>query len=964
MTASKNDKLDEVIEEEWDKEIKPGREAVRKIVGQDDADNSENESRNLVGLAFSGGGIRSATFNLGVIQALAERRCLRKFDYLSTVSGGGYIGSWLTSWMASHDQTDTGSTTASSPLAQSRLASIGNFFSRLWTTRNIKGAESKNIVDIEKALAPEDQNGNPTLAAGSKEPYPLRHLRSYTDYLKPHGGLFSLDAMTAFTTWLRNSLLNQLILLVIFAAVLLLPLGLAGFIKDWIYTPCTEELISFTENNALWIYASLCLAVAIGFINANLLYQPTVEHPKLPWYSSQNAVLLLIVLPLVACAFLLSVMLPVLHQLVECTEGIFNFIGIQIHDLSWELSPATMLLGMFFLCGIAFFISSPLRLILFKESNRRNSSVFVYGIVFIIAALLGVCLLPVIAVFLVSLAPTNYPAAVIANILTFGPPLILLAFALAVFVYVGLIGRVFDEHQREWWSRLMALVFFAAIGWLVLFGISIWGSLAVDYLKAGLASAIAWLVASGIGAALGKSASVTTVHESKGANKWLALAAHIAPYIFIFGLCLLVAYLLNTSLMNILGGADLSHTEFYNDEGNFATAYYIRLAQFDAIFRTPSWALLYAASGLVAIGTLLSWRVDINVFSFHNFYRNRLMRAYLAAGLDREMRDKSKLPLTGMNDMDSPRLDRLPSRPYHLLNTALNITNGKHLSWQERKAASFVFSKRYCGYFLPGETRENYYGRTENFLAKKGWLSLSLPMTISGAAASPNGGYHTSPPLAFLMTVFNVRLGWWMQNPAEEKYWLSKGPKLGLKYLFKELAASVDESSPFVYLSDGGHFENLGIYELVRRKCRLIVACDAGADPEYQFEDLGNAIRKCYIDLGVSIEIDTSQIKPRPEGEHKGRSPQHSAIGEIHYPDSDEIGILLYIKASMGDKEAMDIEHYKAAHPDFPHDPTANQFYTESQFESYRKLGYTLCHRSCDDAQKSTTDRFLKNFCS
>jgi hypothetical protein len=307
-----------------------------------------------------------------------------------------------------------------------------------------------------------------------------------------------------------------------------------------------------------------------------------------------------------------------------------------------------------------------------------------------------------------------------------------------------------------------------------------------------------------------------------------------------------------------------------------------------------------------------------------------------------------------MNDLDSPRLDRLPSRPYHILNTALNITSGKHLSWQERKAASFFFSKGYCGYFVQGEKQEDNYCNTNAYLDNQGCISLNLPMTISGAAASPNGGYHTSKPLAFLMTVFNVRLGWWIQNTAKLSNWKSRGPSFGMTYLFKELTGSVDENSRFIYLSDGGHFENLGIYELVRRKCRVIIASDAGADPDYQFEDLANAIRKCYIDLGARIEIDTAPIKPIQDGDSKGCSRQNFIIGEIHYQDSEETGVLLYIKASMCGNEATDIQYYKSLHSDFPHDPTANQFFTESQFESYRKLGYNIGRRIF--AEKNTAD--------
>ena len=112
------------------------------------------------------------------------------------------------------------------------------------------------------------------------------------------------------------------------------------------------------------------------------------------------------------------------------------------------------------------------------------------------------------------------------------------------------------------------------------------------------------------------------------------------------------------------------------------------------------------------------------------------------------------------------------------------------------------------------------------------------------------------------MTVFNVRLGWWLQNPAQLRQWRHMGPRWGIMYLLSELLGMADDSSKYVYLSDGGHFENLGIYELVRRRCRFIVACDAGMDPGFEFEDLGNAIRKCQVDLGVTIDIDTRPIRP------------------------------------------------------------------------------------------------------
>ena len=208
---------------------------------------------------------------------------------------------------------------------------------------------------------------------------------------------------------------------------------------------------------------------------------------------------------------------------------------------------------------------------------------------------------------------------------------------------------------------------------------------------------------------------------------------------------------------------------------------------------------------------------------------------------------------------DTPAARLVPVRPLHLVNAALNLTQGDNLAWQERKAASFSFTPMYCGYEIqdPDGRVISGYQHTNDYVRNEGkWISLGLPISVSGAAASPNEGYHSSAATAFLMTVFNVRLGWWLQNPRYAQRWQRPGPRFSLFLLLQELAGMTDDESHYVYLSDGGHFENLGVYELVRRRCRYIIACDAGCDPKYGFEDLGNVIRKCQIDLGIGIDID------------------------------------------------------------------------------------------------------------
>jgi hypothetical protein len=226
-------------------------------------------------------------------------------------------------------------------------------------------------------------------------------------------------------------------------------------------------------------------------------------------------------------------------------------------------------------------------------------------------------------------------------------------------------------------------------------------------------------------------------------------------------------------------------------------------------------------------------------------------------------------------------------------------------------------------------------------------------------------GYHSSKALAFLMTVFNVRLGWWLGNPMKEK-WDKPSPPSGLAYLFAELFGFTNEDSNFVYLSDGGHFENLGIYELVRRRCRFIIACDGGQDGDLKFADLGNAIEKCRTDLGIGVDINVDPIRFPANSK---MSKRHCAVGTIHYehvdPEAPQ-GILVYIKASLTGDEPTDVLRYAALNKIFPHQSTSDQFFDESQFESYRALGEHISMEVLNGAghraavhQMSTIDLFL-----
>jgi hypothetical protein len=379
--------------------------------------------------------------------------------------------------------------------------------------------------------------------------------------------------------------------------------------------------------------------------------------------------------------------------------------------------------------------------------------------------------------------------------------------------------------------------------------------------------------------------------------------------------------------------------------------------------RKHPFLLLWAAA--TALAGLLAWRLDVNEFSMNLFYRNRLVRAFL--GASNETRKPSLF--TGFATNDDIALKELTlansfQGPYPIWGTTLNLTAGEDLAWQQRKGASFIYSPLFCGWDYvdpvarPAEpespamdddteavkrpTDANLYGYrrtgpqngTYGYGGAGGAPYIGTAMAASGAAASPNMGYHTKPGVAALLAIFNVRLGFWTGNPRNPRTWKRYAP--GIWYLVSELLGRANRDDHYVYLSDGGHFENLGLYELVRRKVRFIVCSDADADPTFTFGDLGNAVERCRADFGVEIRIE-AQLDMKLQKEPPFRIA-HYAIGTIDYPGQPS-GLLLYLKSSLTNDEPSDILGKRASDSAFPHDTTADQFFDETMFEAYRALG-------------------------
>ena len=196
-------------------------------------------------------------------------------------------------------------------------------------------------------------------------------------------------------------------------------------------------------------------------------------------------------------------------------------------------------------------------------------------------------------------------------------------------------------------------------------------------------------------------------------------------------------------------------------------------------------------------------------------------------------------------------------------------------------------------------------------------------MSISGAAVDPNMRFYQSPSLTAFLTLLNARLGYWIQNPSrcnpdpKKRSWTAESPKLA-NLLFTELLGRTVGKGEFIHLSDGGHFENMGVYELIRRRCRYIVACDAGEDTGPSDENLAILMRLVRIDFGVRIKIDTEPF--RAEGPD-GLTRAHVVVGRVHYEDVDSgqlPGILVYVRISMTGDEPSDVQQYARSDSGLP----------------------------------------------
>ncbi|MFD4637872.1 patatin-like phospholipase family protein [Lentzea sp. NPDC058436] len=351
-------------------------------------------------------------------------------------------------------------------------------------------------------------------------------------------------------------------------------------------------------------------------------------------------------------------------------------------------------------------------------------------------------------------------------------------------------------------------------------------------------------------------------------------------------------------------------------------------------------------------------------YSMHLFYRERLNSAF---ALKRTKDEHGRIVAEPIaydeklyfTDCEAAGGSRLPNL---VVCCAVNLTTDDVPVG--RFAESFTFETARSGGPLFG------YHPTRD-LEQRGGLPgthLTLPsiMAVSGAALSPLMGRFTYPPLRFLMALTNVRLGVWIKNPNHRsrrpdsgepeprRHWLVRAARSiqagwlepGALYVLREALGGAKSSHRYIYLTDGGHWENLGVVELLRRRCTHVLCFDASCDQSGEGLDIGRAVALARSELGVDISLDPRPVLPDAEGV----SSRMAVQGDVTYPPPNHLksAQLVYAKAVLTPESTWDLHAFKARDGRFPNHSTSQQMFTDEQFEAYRTLGYEAGKQAAD----------------
>jgi Patatin-like phospholipase len=802
-------------------------------------------------LALSGGGIRSATFCLGVLQGLARgpgptesdpaHPLLDQFDYLSTVSGGGYIGSFLSS---------------------------------LYVPGRVSGDAGES-----------DDQAARRVAQVLREDPPGRMHRA-AKYDKAHPGRTAL-------AWLRD---NGRYLAPSGAGDYLYGAGLA--LRNWV---ATQYVVG----------TAICLAMAVIAL--------------LRWTL------------IVYCPFMSDYEQSLLDAAAQSN-------GIWWSTLWWLCAPVLLLAVL--PLGVGYWFSYTDQDAGVRDVARPFTKGSTFGL------LLGV-LFVAVGLWADPEAGLHTPI----NYFGLGTGLLLLTACVWYRVSYSFLRNKTVSEQRVLLTRwlttsLTALLLFAAVAAIDTLSQTV--QLNFDEWKAHLLAsgtlmaAIVWIAR-----------ALVEARSEKSSPDWLA---KIPVGVLAFGGGLILWLLVAT------GWHLLVHTMIWNSVD-------LRLLPYDL----DVWQIWQHAAAAVVVCFVLALIVGLfpgflNLSTLQGLYSARLTRSYLgASNHERFARDfpaaRSVAEPIKNDGLPLEDIYRNPYAPMHLINVCVNQTvdPAEQLVQRDRKGKPLLIAPN--GFYLDGEPHA-FTSRGANRATGEVASPLTLGewIGVSGAAFTTGLGRGTNLGMSLLLGFANVRLGrWWASGvPGAKK-------DRALRRVFKTQAYLLDEikrsfygtSREYQYLSDGGHFENTAVYELLRRdrQIRLIVVCDCGCDPTYRFGDLANLMRLARIDQGLELRVNEQVADDPVLGAVFGRPGDLTKV-ETDVPGGGRCALLvdvvqppqgdaseqlaariIVLKPRLIDGVPLDVANYQSQHPSFPQEPTGDQFYDEAQWESYRKLGLTIALR-------------------
>lgn len=845
-----------------------------------------------IGLALSGGGIRSATFNLGLIQALQENQHQSKrdgnddtsevissnssvfecFDYVSAVSGGGYIAGCVLSTLV--DAADRKLATMQPVIKQ-----------RIFSSWQINDEEAANASQCSaETVSPSTIQHSD--GAGNYARMLMHHLRAGRSYLATDTNPFGLE-MQRIIAQFPLFVLNLFVGLLLFCSLVGVGTTLVTLLGTSPSAPPREvvdlllpngDKLSSTytmpQGTNINTWTNNIVSAAIEPFSRAFCFFATSTQAMWVHLTSCYAYLNDVTLFGLAVVLLVGMIL----LLLQSRRTRIPHVTTTVH---WLEKP-----------WIYHFFILPILLYNFKEVLSINMVTASYGVGVMIACIV------------------------------------------LVVVYIPFrkyLQRDGDDGLRIIGFHVQIAVILMCMPFLLIVAIST-QNIPLWY----------WLTL----------ACVLPLFIKYSRNPWISwLAGTIRNKLVAFTLwCIFIA----TPLILF------PHALLLYREVNF-------LSPATQLAATSQTALVCVALFLVALVVL--GLVGNNNLSLFNFYRERLRDAFLdtwAYGVHACCTHKEVHPrfhrirnnrLLRIHKLNRPDL----GLPLLISNAALNMPSHDHDTRKMHKSDHFMFSPLFCG------SQSTGYIHSSEYYKHRDGVALATALALSGAAVSSMSGLFTTKPLAFFQTLFNVRLGQWMWSPACSspndslftKAWWS------LREYCSELFAITDGKSSRIFVSDGGHTgDNLGLLELFRRKCRIVLVSDVECDPHYAFESFTNVVRQAKVELNVTVDIDLRPLEmtlksagdvAAGERQKKVFSKDCVAVGRITY-SSEEYGTLLYVKASIphvkaagnGSKKVthdasnlvpVNVLNYYDTHPQFPQESTGDQFYDAAQFEAYRQLG-------------------------